>query len=277
MNPGTLFSVVNLVAFISWLALLLRPRHPFVLRWAGLIVPLLFAVLYAIIIAMRIGHAGGDFRSLSGVAALFQDPWFLLAGWVHYLAFDLLTGVWEVRDAAARNLPPRLVVHCLFRTFLFGLAGWWLYMACGQDAACVAESAVGTTRFEARGADLYAIVTLPNVIVGTVGGGTALPSQRACLDWLGLAGPGHANALAEVADDVIEQAGVVRVVLGVLVARGRVALFRCIAVGEDRDDALEGFGCCCVDRGDAPMSETETHMSAANALMSAREGASSIR
>ena len=73
-----------------------------------------------------------------------------------------------------------------------------LYIACGQDAACVAESAVGTTRFEARGEDLYASVTLPNVIVGTVGGGTALPSQRACLDWLGLAGAGHADALAEV-------------------------------------------------------------------------------
>lgn len=74
-----------------------------------------------------------------------------------------------------------------------------LYIACGQDAACVAESAVGTTRFEVRGDDLYAAVTLPNVIVGTVGGGTALPSQRACLDWLGLAGAGQANALAEVA------------------------------------------------------------------------------
>ncbi len=73
-----------------------------------------------------------------------------------------------------------------------------LYIACGQDAACVAESAVGTTRFEARGEDLYASVTLPNVIVGTVGGGTALPGQRACLDWLGLAGAGHADALAEV-------------------------------------------------------------------------------
>ena len=84
-------ALVLLSLLILPLALMLRPRHPFVLRWAGLIVPLLFAVLYAIIIAMRIGHAGGDFRSLSGVAALFQDPWFLLAGWVHYLTFDLLS------------------------------------------------------------------------------------------------------------------------------------------------------------------------------------------
>jgi hydroxymethylglutaryl-CoA reductase (NADPH) len=81
--------------------------------------------------------------------------------------------------------------------FANGLAA--LYIACGQDAACVAESAVGTTRFEVRdGGDLYASVTLPNVMVGTVGGGTALPGQHACLQWLGLAGTGHANALAEV-------------------------------------------------------------------------------
>jgi hydroxymethylglutaryl-CoA reductase (NADPH) len=79
-----------------------------------------------------------------------------------------------------------------------GLAA--LYLACGQDVACVAESAVGVTRFEERedGA-LYACVTLPNLIVGTVGGGTGLPSQKACLEILGLAGAGNAQALAEVA------------------------------------------------------------------------------
>ena len=74
-----------------------------------------------------------------------------------------------------------------------------LYIACGQDAACVAESAVGVTRFEpAEDGGLYAAVTLPNIIVGTVGGGTALPSQNACLDILKLSGPGKAAALAEV-------------------------------------------------------------------------------
>lgn len=75
-----------------------------------------------------------------------------------------------------------------------------LYLACGQDVACVSESAVGVTRFEITASgDLYATVTLPNIMVGTVGGGTGLPSQKACLDILGLAGPGHAAALAEVA------------------------------------------------------------------------------
>ncbi|MBI4641983.1 MAG: hydroxymethylglutaryl-CoA reductase, partial [Candidatus Tectomicrobia bacterium] len=78
-----------------------------------------------------------------------------------------------------------------------GLAA--LYIACGQDAACVAESAVGVSRFEVTDqGDLYAAVTLPNLIVGTVGGGTGLPSQKACLEILGLAGPGKALAFAEV-------------------------------------------------------------------------------
>ncbi len=78
-----------------------------------------------------------------------------------------------------------------------GLAA--LYIACGQDAACVAESAVGITRFEVTGGgELYAAVTLPNLTVGTVGGGTGLPSQKACLHISGLDGPGKAAALAEV-------------------------------------------------------------------------------
>jgi len=82
-----------------------------------------------------------------------------------------------------------------------GLAAF--YIACGQDAACVSESSVGVTRFEMTPeGDLYAAVTLPNLIVGTVGGGTGLPSQKACLDIMGLAGQGNAQALAEVCASV---------------------------------------------------------------------------
>lgn len=74
-----------------------------------------------------------------------------------------------------------------------------LYIACGQDAACVAESAIGITRIEVDcHGDLYASVTLPNLMVGTVGGGTGLPSQKACLDLIGFSGAGHSQALAEV-------------------------------------------------------------------------------
>ncbi|MEO6874514.1 MAG: hydroxymethylglutaryl-CoA reductase [Opitutaceae bacterium] len=80
-----------------------------------------------------------------------------------------------------------------------GLAA--LFIACGQDAACVSEAAVGITRLEVDASNagaLYACVTLPNLIVGTVGGGTGMPSQKACLDIVGLAGAGKARAFAEV-------------------------------------------------------------------------------
>jgi hydroxymethylglutaryl-CoA reductase (NADPH) len=87
----------------------------------------------------------------------------------------------------------------------FGMQGHYanalaaLFIACGQDAACVAECAVGISRFDltAEG-DLYASVTLPNLTVGTVGGGTGLPCQRACLAILGLVGAGNAQGFAEV-------------------------------------------------------------------------------
>lgn len=128
MTPGGVFPVVNLVALLSWLALMVRPRHPWVLRCVGHVVPLLLAMIYAVIIAMRIGRVDGDFSSLTGVASLFRDPWILLAGWVHYLVFDLLIGVWEVRDAASRNLPHWRVLPCLLLTFLFGPVGWLLYL-----------------------------------------------------------------------------------------------------------------------------------------------------
>jgi hypothetical protein len=58
---------------------------------------------------------------------LFSQPWLLLAGWIHYLAFDLFVGSWEVRDARDRGIPHLAVVPCLTLTFLFGTAGWLLY------------------------------------------------------------------------------------------------------------------------------------------------------
>lgn len=74
-----------------------------------------------------------------------------------------------------------------------------LFISCGQDVACISESSVGVTRMEvtAKG-DLYVSLTLPSLIVGTVGGGTALPTQKECLELLDCAGPGSARKFAEI-------------------------------------------------------------------------------
>lgn len=81
--------------------------------------------------------------------------------------------------------------------FANGLAA--IYLACGQDVACVSESSVGITRMEITAEDmLYVSVTLPNLIVGTVGGGTSLPTQRECLELIKCNGEGNARKFAEI-------------------------------------------------------------------------------
>lgn len=139
MTPEQLFSIANTVALLSWVALATLPR----VRWAattvaGLFVPALLAVTYVALIVGNWGGSGG-FSTLAGVAQLFSNPWLLLAGWVHYLAFDLLIGSWEARDARDRRVPHWLLVPCLILTFLFGPAGWLLYQIV-RRAASRAES-----------------------------------------------------------------------------------------------------------------------------------------
>lgn len=74
-----------------------------------------------------------------------------------------------------------------------------LFIACGQDVACVAESSTGMTRMEiTHDGDLYVAVTLPSLVVGTVGGGTGLPTQKECLELMTCYGEGKAIKFAEI-------------------------------------------------------------------------------
>ena len=121
-----------------------------------------------------------------------------------------------------------------------GLAA--LYIACGQDVACVAESAVGVTRLEVTPhGELYAAVTLPNLTVGTVGGGTGLPSQHVCLDILGLAGPGNAAALAEVCAGLCLSGELS--IIGALCAGDFARAHRCLARGKASPKNSEEAAC----------------------------------
>jgi hydroxymethylglutaryl-CoA reductase (NADPH) len=75
-----------------------------------------------------------------------------------------------------------------------------LFLATGQDVASLAECGTGLTVVErASSGDLYASVTIPNLVLGTVGGGTRLPTQRECLELMDCAGPDRAAKLAEIA------------------------------------------------------------------------------
>jgi hypothetical protein len=141
MSAEAAFSIANTTALASWILLAVLPRQ----RWVShlltaLVVPALFSAGYVALIATRWAGASGGFSRLAGVAALFGDPWLLLAGWMHYLAFDLLVGSWEVRDAQARGVPHLLVVPCLFLTFVFGPAGWLLYTALTRSPRFTADA-----------------------------------------------------------------------------------------------------------------------------------------
>ena len=129
MTPDQIFSIANTSTLVPWLLLVVVPRHRVTRIVAGTVAPALFAAAYVIVVATHFGQGKGDFQSLTGVAGLFSNPWILLAGWLHYLAFDLLVGNWEASDARARGIPHLLVVPSLVLTLMFGPAGWALYHA----------------------------------------------------------------------------------------------------------------------------------------------------
>ncbi len=81
--------------------------------------------------------------------------------------------------------------------FANGLAA--IFIACGQDVAQIVNASIGFLDFELVGeSDLYVAARLPNLVVGTVGGGTALPTQSECLTLLGCRGAGTARKFAEI-------------------------------------------------------------------------------
>jgi hypothetical protein len=130
MSAEQIFSLCNLAAMAGWVMLIVTPRR----RWAsaivaGRVIPLLLSGVYLALLTAHWGEGNGGFGSLAGVAALFANRWLLLAGWIHYLAFDLFTGSWEVRDALDRKIPHWLVIPCLGLTFIFGPAGLLSYFA----------------------------------------------------------------------------------------------------------------------------------------------------
>jgi hypothetical protein len=123
----TVFSTCGTLAMLGWLLLIVLPRWRWTQAVSGAAVPLIIAVVYLVLIGRFMPGATGGFGSLAEVSALFSQPGLLLAGWVHYLAFDLFIGSWEVRDATRHGVPHLLVIPCLILTFLLGPIGLLAY------------------------------------------------------------------------------------------------------------------------------------------------------
>ena len=149
MSAESLFSIANQLTAAGWLLMVLAPNWKItrmVVR-NGLL-PVALAIGYSIVIVVFWREAEGGFDSLPAVMTLFQHPSIVLAGWLHYLAFDLFVGIWELGDAERRRLPHLLVIPSLLLTFLFGPAGLLLYL--------VTRTVIGRVRGEdSRTADAY--------------------------------------------------------------------------------------------------------------------------
>src|SRR5580704_14239817 len=133
MTADALFRLCNSLALAGWLLLAVTGWSARVSRMissliTGLLVPALLCGLYTVLIATHWGGHRGGFNSLSNVMLLFTDRWLVLAGWVHYLAFDLFIGSWQVRDARRNHVPFALVAPCLVVTFFFGPIGLLMYL-----------------------------------------------------------------------------------------------------------------------------------------------------
>jgi hypothetical protein len=129
MSPDALFQIANPLALLGWLVLVASPLSPvWADRIAGVLIPVLLSVGYAALILAFWWSAEGGFSSLAGVMRLFTSPWIALAGWVHYLAFDLFIGAWETRKARAGGMPHLVLLPCLALTFLFGPIGLLVFL-----------------------------------------------------------------------------------------------------------------------------------------------------
>jgi Domain of unknown function (DUF4281) len=126
MEADLIFRLANGLALLCWLALIASPPSA---SWTarvwtvcGRVVPVALSALYVLLFALHWRGQGG-FGSPQEVRALFDVPGVLVAGWLHYLAFDLFVGVWIATRSAQMGLPHVVVIPLLVLTFMFGPAG----------------------------------------------------------------------------------------------------------------------------------------------------------
>jgi len=125
----TVFSFASFIAAFGWILLLILPSDSRVKLLTSIIIPLALSVIYLGFIFLHFADAPGGIGSLAEVKALFGKDELLLAGWVHYLAFDLFIGAWESRDSQRLQIPRLVMVPCYVMTFMLGPIGLLFYFA----------------------------------------------------------------------------------------------------------------------------------------------------
>lgn len=130
MTPSDVFSIAGMLTMPMWVLLILLPKWKvtrFLIDYK--IIPIILSIIYAIYIIIALIDGGMmDFGSLESVMQLFTVENAVLAGWIHYLAFDLLVGMWIVNQNRSLKIHPIILAPCLFGTFMFGPVGFLVFM-----------------------------------------------------------------------------------------------------------------------------------------------------
>nr|CAA6813093.1 MAG: Putative integral membrane protein [uncultured Thiotrichaceae bacterium] len=128
MSFEQLFSSASTLAMFGWVILVFLPRRwKWLNRIPALFIPVILSVLYSFLIARYFFAAEGGFDTLANVQQLFTYPGAALAGWVHYLAFDLFIGGLIAKQADEIGLSRLIQAPILLLTFMFGPFGYLLF------------------------------------------------------------------------------------------------------------------------------------------------------
>lgn len=131
MDLPRLFDIAGYIVMPGWLLLVFLPRWRWTQTITVALIPALLAVIYVVLFLRYFGEVPEGFAafgSLAGVRSAFAVDGVLVAGWIHYLAFDIFVGSWEVRDAQRVGVPHLLVIPCLLLTFMMGPTGLLAYL-----------------------------------------------------------------------------------------------------------------------------------------------------
>ena len=124
-TPDQWFGYAGQAAMLGWVVLIFLPRRwPILTMVPRYIIPLGLSLLYSgLAMAHLFTVEGGGFGSLDQVAALMGKREMLLAGWVHYLAFDLFIGGWIAIEADRIGINRVIQAPILLATFMAGPLG----------------------------------------------------------------------------------------------------------------------------------------------------------
>ena len=130
MTPTIVFSIASVIAMPMWVLMLFFSKWKvtrFLIDFK--VIPLALAFMYAIYIFQAIQTSGMmDFGSLTSVITLFTEENAVLAGWIHYLAFDLIVGMLVLDQNKELKINQLVMAPCLFLTFMLGPIGFLLFM-----------------------------------------------------------------------------------------------------------------------------------------------------